>query len=339
LGHSTVNFSPLALSGHTFLGAGFEWNPNKLRLGAIAGRFMRKIQPEEIVLTEQNLIPSFRRSGAGIKAGFGEEDNYIDLIVFKAKDRIESLSELSSSLRPLPQENAVIALSTRKKFLTNFDLNFDIALSAFTRNTNDSLQQVDRFMMTRLPSILLPDRSSTQYLKAIQGGIKYKLRETSFGFRGKEIALKDVAVGLKYDRIEPGYASMGTYFFRNDVQRFQIQSSFKALDNKLSISLPIGYEHDDLLNTKKTQTRKTIYGLTANYRHSPDMFFTLVSSNFRTKLFQDAIPVTDTLIINHVNKNYSLTGVYMMKLDGNTNQLMSRIGYMTGKNIYRNESC
>jgi hypothetical protein len=39
LGYRSMSFSPLTMAGHSFLGAGVELNPGKLRFGAVYGRF------------------------------------------------------------------------------------------------------------------------------------------------------------------------------------------------------------------------------------------------------------------------------------------------------------
>ena len=333
LGHSVVNFSPLALRNHSFLGLGVELNPGKIRFGLIYGRFQRKIDYDSTVLIAQHAMPAYKRSGFGLKLGYGTKENYVDLVVFKGKDKDQSLDLTPESIRPSAEENAVVAISSKVNFLKNFYFYFDLGLSAYTLNTEAPESSLSGFLFAKIPGIFLSDNSTTQYLSAVKTRLSYKLRELGVNLGEKSSSLTDIVLSLNYDRIAPGYRSMGTYFFRNDVERIHFRASFRMLHRKLGISFPIGFEHNDLLNTKFTKNKRVIGGLNANYRQSDRLYFTFIFSNFRNMLTRDITPTTDTLLINQVNRNTGLSGIYTIGEGDDKRRITGRIGYQSGKNI------
>jgi hypothetical protein len=333
LGHSMVNFSPLALSNRNFLGAGIELTPGKIRFGLVYGRFQRKIDFDSANLIANNAMPAYKRLGFGMKIGYGNERNHLDLVVFKAKDRYKSLKVANEISRPSPEENAVVALSAKVNFLKNFFVDFDLGLSAYSLNTNAPESSLSGFVPARIPALFLNANSSTQYLSAIKARISYKLKTFDVKFPKTAYKISDLGLSLNYDRISPSYKSMGTYLFRNDVERIRFMARFRMLDRKLGISFPIGFEHNDLLNTKFINNKRFIVGLNANYRYSNDLYLNFVFSNFRNKLTREINPSNDTLLINQVNRNTSLGGVYSIGAGSNKKRITARLGYQSGKNI------
>ncbi len=337
LGHSTVNFSPLALQGHNFLGAGVEWNPNNFRLGYIYGRFQRKIEPDSISFFQDNIIPSYNRTGMGIKAGYGNDKNYYDVVIFRGRDLQKSLDQINNWDIPNAAENAVLAFAVRQEFLEKFQFNGDLAFSAFTVNLDDPVWKPDQFALGRIPAVFLKNRTSTQYLKAIQTSLKYNAGEMKLPYtKGTKIVLNKTLFDFNYDRIDPGYQSMGTYFFRNDLERFRISSSFTALDEKLTLTVPLGFEHNNLFNDKASTNRRFIGGVNGKYKYDDNLNFTFTASNFRSRLFQEFTPGYDSLVVNQVDRNLNISTNYLYKNSGETNKITARFGIQTGKNITLN---
>ena len=330
LGFSRVSFSPLALSGHQFLGVGVELNPGKIRFGLVYGRFKKRIEPDSAALV-QNTIPEYKQSGLGIKIGYGTSDNYVDLVIFLGKDRQKSLEDLPAFAQPAPDANAVIALSTHQKIIKRLDLKIDLGLSAYTNDyTTDNIDD-KKFSIIRLPGIFLQDKAGTQYTFAIKSGITYKFRDFKLG--KSQIDLTDTRIKLIYDRIDPDYQSMGTYFFRNDIQRIRTGLGFNIWQRKIGFDTQIGFEHNDVLKTRFTKNNRAIGSVNLRYMHSEKLFFNLRFSNFRTRLRKDVTPTRDTLLVNQVNRDISVNGIYKFQKNGDRRQVTGFVGFMSGKNI------
>lgn len=331
-GNTSVNYSPLALSGHRFLGMGVELTPGKFRFGFNWGRFHRKIDPADFQ-ANTNVIPRYTRKGFGMKLGYGTDNSYVDLIIFKAKDDSASINRSNPAVRNTPAENAVVALSVKQSFTERLLFHFDLGFSAYTNDITSSEYSGGGFSPVKLPGLLLKGRTTTQYLMALQTNIAYKLSDFSFSVQDKEIDVTDILLKLSFDRIEPDYMSMGTYFFKNDVQQYKLSAAFKALKRKLSVRFPLGFEWNNVLNTKQNHNRRIIIGLFANYIHSRDLIFNLSFSNFSTRLTRDIAPTMDTLLVNQLNRQIGLRAIYKFTYNETAHTFSGMLNYMSGMNI------
>ncbi|WP_375718763.1 hypothetical protein [Saccharicrinis sp. FJH54] len=331
-GNTSVNYSPLALSGHRFLGMGVELTPGKLRFGFNWGRFNRKIDPSDFQ-GNATVIPQYTRKGFGIKLGYGTDRSYVDLIIFKAKDDSNSINRLNPALRTTPAENAVVAVSVKQTLTERLLFHFDLGFSAYTNDITASTYSGGVFSPVKIPGLLLKERTTTQYLMALQTNMAYKLNDFKFSIREKEIDVTNVLLKLSFDRIEPDYMSMGTYFFKNDVQQLKLSAAFKVLNQKLSVRFPLGFEWNNVLNTKQTNNRRIISGLYMNYIHSKDMIFNFSFSNFSTKLTRDVAPTLDTLLVNQVNRQLGLRTMYKFMYNEKEHTSTVMLNYMSGMNI------
>ncbi len=332
LGNNSVNYSPLALSGHRFLGIGLELNPGKFRFGFIWGRFNRKIDPDSAQITG-GIIPTYTRKGFGLRLGFGKPDSYVDLIIFKAKDDSATLKDLNPALRTTPAENAVVALSVKQTIFKRLKFNFDIGFSAYTSDIASDEYTGGDFSFAKIPGIFLKDRTTTQYLMAVKSSLAYKFKDIGLNIFKNDLDITDILFKVSYDRIDPNYQSMGTYFFKNDIQRLQFATSFKSWSRKISINFPLGFEWNNILDTKKTDNKRVIAGLYINYIHSRNLVFNFAFSNYRTRLTQDISLTMDTLLVNQVNRQFSLRSVYRFMVNEKTRTLSGMLSFLSGRNI------
>lgn len=268
-----------------------------------------------------------------MKLGYGSPDSYVDLIVFKAKDDSNSINRLNPSLRTTPAENAVVALSVNQKLSERLKFHFDLGFSAYTNDITTKEFDGGGFSVVKLPGLFLKERTTTQFLMALKTDVVYKLDDFSFTLGEKKVDVSDVLLKLSFDRIEPNYMSMGTYFFKNDIQRFKVAASFKALDRKLSVRFPLGLEWNNVLKTQKTKNRRVITGLYANYIQSQNLIFNFVFTNFSTRLSQDVTPTMDTLLVNQVNRQLGLRTMYRLEINERLHTFSGMLNYMTGSNI------
>ncbi len=288
LGHRNVQFSPYTLAGHSFMGVGVEINPGLFRLGAVRGNFRRDVASDS---TNLNAAPAYKRKGYGIKLGVGNKNNYIDFILFKAKDDTLSANGFSQKGNVLPAENLVIGVSSRINTKNKLFLELDYAASAYTRDIRaENIDKGEISFGKPLFSLLTP-KTTSQVLTAAQ---------VALGYKGKNLGLS-----LRYKRIDPDYQSMGAYYFKSDVENITIAPYFKLFKRKLNIKSSIGFEHNNLKNTKAARTDRTIGSLSILLRPVKSLNLNFRYSNYGIAQRNGYRTVHDTVRMAQNNKSIS----------------------------------
>jgi len=317
LGHRNVNFSPLVLGGKTILGAGFELNAKKFRAGFMYGRFGRAVQIDSLSFG----LPAYKRSGFAAKIGYGTRSNYVDLVFLKARDDENSLENLPLNKPLAPAENAVIGLTVRQRILKNFHFRLDAALSAYSRDTRvQELEDPDIFIAKAM-KIVIPIRISNQYLTGIRSSLEYR-KQT-------------YAVGLEYDRIEPDFQSMGTWFIRNDIERVSAFGRLRTLQNKLNISARAGFQRNNILNDRSFSNIQNIGNLDISYRPNNTWSFTLSYSSFLTRQIMELLGRDDSTMLDQNMHNISASATYRWNAAQKRHTLSGLLSYQNNKDRAR----
>ena len=301
-GYSNMNFSPFTLSGHSFLGAGVEIAPPGIfRFSLMYGRLMRAIEPDT---ANSSIVPSYRRIGYGFKAGIVKSNSSVELIVFKASDDKSSLkSPLTDSLLK-PQENLTLALSGKLAIIKNFTVNAEIAGSALTDNLNDPQSTENKTGRLYSSTGLYKSYSSSMFYKALKAGMNYSFEKS--------------IVGIAYERIDPGYKTLGAYYSNNDYENYTVNAS-TSLFNKVNLSLSAGIQKDDLDHKKSSNTQRFVSSVNVTYNvneklnintsYSGFQTFTRVRSQFedinRISPYQYIDTLNFTQLTNSLNTNIS----------------------------------
>ncbi len=249
LGYNSISYSKYTLAGHRFNGVGVELNPGKVRFGFIYGKFKRAVKEED---KDDNDLPefqsiSFRRMGYSMKIGYGTKDNFIDLVLLKAKDDAGSLDSVPVSQNITPAENLVIAIVTKQKFAEYWHFELEAAQSIYTPDTRFGEADEHNNGWTKTFNFLVKERSNTYSSSAFDAAVQYKRRK--WGTR------------IRYNRLSPGYQSMGAYYFLSDVRKITIEPSVKFWKNKINLNMSLGFQRDNLDDKKSLQTNRTIGSL------------------------------------------------------------------------------
>ncbi|MDR1371094.1 MAG: hypothetical protein LBJ72_13375 [Dysgonamonadaceae bacterium] len=248
-GDVSMNFSPYTLSGHLFTGAGIELNPTSfpVKISAMYGRLQKPVEYGE---GNQNALASYKRIGAGVKIRYEKEKYQFGVTLFGAKDYKNSLQWKPDSLMIFPKENKAFSVDATIPLIENMRLNVEYGTSILNRDVR-----------------VEPDIS-----EAIYHAIKLLLNYT----------FKSNTVGIGYERIDPGYETLGAYYFNNDLENITLNYARPFLNNKGNVSLTGGIQHDDLKNEKESQTRRFVASANVNYAHSERLNFNLSYSSFQT---------------------------------------------------------
>jgi len=293
LGYRSLNFSSHTLSGIVMLGGGLEVRAKKFRFAAIAGRINKAVRAD----TSQSFVsqqPAFKRMGFSAKIGVGTENNYFDIIVLKAKD--EAASYLDAPLRLTPAENVVLGINSKLLLFKHFNLGFEVAGSAYTRNNLlDSINYKDVPIELRT---IMHINISTQLLFA---GNAY------IGYTSKYINLK-----LNYKRVDQDFNSMGAYIFQTDLESFTVEPSFNLFKNKVRLSGSIGIQRDNLLRNKLSTTERTIGSVNLSVQPGRKYGLDIQYGNYGIIQRAGVIPLNDTTRLAIANQNVSAINRYSL---------------------------
>jgi hypothetical protein len=262
IGNVAMSFSPYTLNGHQFTGGGVELTPNgPWKVSAMGGRLLKATEFDG----DEQTIPAFQRMGYGLKVGYEQEKYSVGVIAFYAKDDINSIGVVPDEQDVTPKENLVLSLEGSYKVLENLQVNAAYATSGMTQDLRADELTEGR---TNLAGIFLNDKMSTEYFDAFRAGVDYSFDKST--------------LGVTYERIAPGYETLGAYFFNNDFENITLNTGTVLFDNKLNLAFNVGYQRDDLENQKERSMNRTVGSLNATYNASEVLTITGSYSNFTT---------------------------------------------------------
>ncbi len=320
IGYRSMQFSDFTLSGHTFLGVGFEYTPEltkgiQLRTGGMYGRLRRAVAPSDSL----QLPTSFKRMGYSGKLGIGYGDkSFIDLIFFKAKDDLNSISadeEAFSNI--LPAENFVLGIKA-EHHIRRFTLELDYASSAYSRDIrsqeNDALSTASFY--NGVGGLFTP-RSSSQYRGAIKGGISYDAEVFSFG--------------LQYKKVDTDFRTLGAYFFLNDIEDYTANFQTKIFKKTLQLNASAGWQRNNLNGEKAADAKRFIASVAMAYTSGYRWNFSLNASNYSSFLTVVQDQISDSSNVFQVSRNVNFNTEYLLVERGNQQAIYLNSGLQSGR--------
>jgi hypothetical protein len=267
IGNVAMTFSPYTLNGHLFDGGGVELQPGKWRIAAMAGRLQR---PQRYDSANLSSPAAYRRTGWGAKVGYVAEKYRLAYTVFRANDDAGSIDYLPpDSLGIRPAQNLVMSLEGGIRILKGLDLTGEYANSALTTNTGDkspvavegggSFQPVSPFFQRRV---------SSEYHAALRGNLNYAFRKS--------------IIGLGYERVDPGYRTLGAYYFNNDLQSYTVNYTQLALQDRMTIAASGGLQNDNLNGQKAATNRRGVGSVNLSFAPNERLYLLASYSNFLT---------------------------------------------------------
>lgn len=306
VGYTSMSFSNYTLNNHLFSGIGVDMVPKgPFKFSVMYGRLQKAVITDSLTLSG-NIEPAYKRMGYGVKATYFKNRDFIDLIVFKAKDDISSNRTINRNSIITPQDNLVTGLNISKMFFKKFIISGEIGLSALTRNQRaqpDSTANV----VNGLNAVLNSNSSTTLYTA-------YK---SNLAYSGKRYT-----VGIGYERISPEYKTLGAYYFANDFENVTINVSTKLFKDKLSLSTTTGIQHDDLKKDKQSATSRFVGSLNMAYQFNKKLNINTTYSSFQSFVnirssFNQVNALTpydnlDTLNYTQISQNISVNANYIL---------------------------
>ncbi|CAA9305033.1 MAG: hypothetical protein AVDCRST_MAG56-5771 [uncultured Cytophagales bacterium] len=312
VGYTSMNFSPYTLSGHVFLGGGVELTPGKWRLAAMCGRLQKPVSfnPAD---SAGDGHAAFRRMGYGLKAGYEDKGNLLEVSIFSAKDELHSIPYVLAQSGLTPKQNLALGLNGRKQ-IGRFFLQAEYALSSMVNDTRSEKRDSAAGGGSNLLKGLLPQTATDRYYDAING---------SAGYQGSWYGLQ-----VRYERIAPEYQTLGAYYFNNDLEHLTIAPSVRLIQNTLNLVGNVGIQHNNLDETRRATTKRWVGSLNAAYTPSEHWNLSVSHSNFSayTNVRPQADPYfrdnLDTLDFYQVTHTSNATASYLFGKENHRQSLM-----------------
>ena len=303
LGYISMSYSPYTVNGHIFLGAAVDAAPEgNWKFSALYGRFLKAVEPDTV--NENAAIPAFKRMGYSFKASYGQESGFVDLILFHAKDDINSISFVPDSLGILPEENLVVGISAGKTIFDHFLLKGEISSSALSRDTRAD-EDGNSHVLANTGFLYTP-RISSSYYKAFKTSLDYQQ--------------EGYAIGVAYERVDPEYRTLGAYYFNNDLESITVNGSGSILQGKMNVAVSAGTQRDNLDKTKISTMRRMVGSVNVNYLPTEKLNLSASYSSFQTytnirSQFLDINQLTpydnlDTLNYTQISQNATAMALY-----------------------------
>lgn len=298
IGNTSMSMSKYTLSGHMFSGAGLELTPGSFKFAFMYGRLLKAI---ELSADSSNIEQvCFRRMGAGVSAEYNKNGKDFKLIYFTAKDDELSLMFRPAAINLQPMQNSVLSAIVKYPLPAHISFESEFALSGITRNTG--YEGADSITGRNYLPVIFRINPTSSFYKALRTSIAY--------------SLKSFRLSINYERIDPGYKTLGTYYFTNDCENITMAPSFVLFKGKLNISANTGLQRDNLYGNKISTSRRLIGS--ANFSYTPGKKWMINGnySNFSsyTRFRNNSDPFNlnplDTMNIYIVSKSAMIGGNY-----------------------------
>lgn len=281
---------------------GVELTPDKWTFRAMAGRL--RYQSLFDIGARSGLDERYRRQGLASEVGYRGKGFGASLTVFAAEDRLPDESARAEA-QEAPASNVVASLKGDVQLWKGATLEGEYARSYLTADLNAPLL-ADSIATESRP---LEDRLSTNSADVIRVGFRQNI------FR------------VGYERIAPGYKSLGTLFLQNDRDNLTAGATFPIkLGNKeaseqtpWTVAVDGGLERNGISENSLDRGRRIIGRAMANgqigKRLAVNAQFSNFSSTSRLRGFLDPTTSTDSVFIAQVNRQASI-GASLMPKEG-----------------------
>lgn len=261
IGTTSLNYSPYTLGGHMFTGAGIEFTPNGFFIGGMYGRFRKAVEYD--FLTSNDNDVSFRRMGYAFKAGYDLNGHSLYASYFHAQDELNSLTFVPAVLNLSPMENTAIALTGKTKIWKCVNMEAEFAISGLTQNMESQEETTD---FNGWEKWLIRTRSTTEFFRSWK---------VSVGYSGKIFSINAI-----HEHVDPGYQTLGAYFFNNDLENYTLAPSVRLWKGKLNLAVNTGFQRNNLAGDRLSTTQRWVGSVNVSCNPNKKWMITASYSNF-----------------------------------------------------------
>ncbi len=280
IGWHSTSFSQYSLNGHSFYGTGVDMKIPKspLTISAMYGRLLKNIEGDTITAIVGNdtsynaVLPVFKRKGYGAKLTLDKKGNNLALSFFNAFDDKNSLQNRPEQFGVFAEKNMVVTIAGSTTLQKNMKLSGEIGRSFINKDALQS-KKIVFLPPSDLPIEVIEKTTSKFAYNAVKANLSYAVPKSFSTF------------GFGYERIDPGYRTLGAYFFNNDMQNITVNFGQQLLKGKLSINGSSGIQKDDLKRVKANRYNRILHNYTLNIVPTSKLNVSTSYSNFTTYSF------------------------------------------------------
>ena len=244
IGDVSMSFGPYTLNGHQFTGLGVELSPGRWQVSAMAGRLLKRVDADPNI---PSLQVGYERWGYGLKTRYEGSTFALGGTVFAARDRDGHISFDIDALGIYPKGNVALGLEGSLSLIKDLKLSLEYGLSRMQQDLRSA---------------------EVSYYHALRADVSYS-------FVGNTL-------GIGYERIDPGYATLGAYYFNNDYENLTLNYSQSFFDSKLSLALSGGLQRDDLMGQKQEHNKRFVGSAQVGFTPSEALSASVSLSSFQS---------------------------------------------------------
>ena len=244
IGDVSMSFGPYTLNGHQFTGLGVELSPGRWQVSAMAGRLLKRVDADPNI---PSLQVGYERWGYGLKTRYEGSTFALGGTVFAARDRDGRISFDLDALGIYPKGNIALGLEGSLSLIKDLKLSLEYGLSRMQQDLRST---------------------EVSYYHALRADVSYS-------FVGNTL-------GVGYERIDPGYATLGAYYFNNDYENLTLNYSRSFFDSKLSLALSGGLQRDDLMGQKQEHNKRFVGSAQVGFTPSEALSASVSLSSFQS---------------------------------------------------------
>lgn len=244
IGDVSMSFGPYTLNGHQFTGLGVELSPGRWQVSAMAGRLLKRVDADPNI---PSLQVGYERWGYGLKTRYEGSTFALGGTIFAARDRDGRISFDIDALGIYPKGNIALGLEGSLSLIKDLKLSLEYGLSRMQQDLRSA---------------------EVSYYHALKADVSYS-------FVGNTL-------GVGYERIDPGYATLGAYYFNNDYENLTLNYSRSFFDSKLSLALSGGVQRDDLMGQKQEHNKRFVGSAQVGFTPSEALSASVSLSSFQS---------------------------------------------------------
>ncbi len=297
-----------------FNGAGIEYKSPKsgFRFGLFYGVLREAVNFEPGEMPSGK--PVYKRSGWGIKVGYGNSRTFADLYLFRSQDHQSSIDDIWHE-DIFAQENIVLGMRGRWQIIKQLSLTGNVATSIFSTDT-------------KAPQ--LPGEEAEKYEDL------FNVRYTSLMRWAGDVTLaatfRRFSLSLFYKHIQPDYMSMGVSYMNNNYHNIGTAANLRL--GNITLGGNFSFQEDNVSRDQLYTTRGLTYSanasmpignkisLSANYNgYIQRQYDGTAHVNDTTRLDRTVNSISGTASYNtnteRLGHYFSLTGNYSLNEDNN----------------------
>lgn len=244
IGDVSMSFGPYTLNGHQFTGLGVELSPGRWQVSAMAGRLLKRVDADPNI---PSLQVGYERWGYGLKTRYEGSTFALGGTIFAARDRDGHISFDLDALGIYPKGNIALGIEGSLSLIKDLKLSLEYGLSRMQQDLRSA---------------------EVSYYHALRADVSYS-------FVGNTL-------GVGYERIDPGYATLGAYYFNNDYENLTLNYSRSFFDSKLSLALSGGLQRDDLMGQKQEHNKRFVGSAQVGFTPSEALSASVSLSSFQS---------------------------------------------------------